>query len=194
MILKKNNKKYALLVVDAQESFKAKGEAFWESRGPGDFERHIKSLVTGFRNSNQPIYFILHSDDDPGFSKESPLFRVIDFLDYKSGEPIIIKQVHNAFTGTNLLPMLIQDGISQVVVCGIRTEQCCETTARVASDLGFDVSFVTQATLTFPMHHPFTDEKMTVEQIQTRTEIVLHNRFAEIVTVKSALSRLQGEL
>lgn len=194
MTLKTHDQKYALLVVDAQESFKDKGDTFWESRGPADFDHHIKSLVTGFRNANQPVYFILHTDDDPGFSIESPFFRVMDFLDYQSDEPIIVKQAHNAFTGTTLLPMLIQNSIFRVVICGIRTEQCCETTARVASDLGFDVIFVTQATLTFPLHHPYTDEKMTVAQIQARTEMVLHDRFAQIVTVQDVLSRFMGEL
>ncbi|WP_022665188.1 isochorismatase family protein [Desulfospira joergensenii] len=193
MNFKKHDQKCALLVVDAQESFKAMGEALWKSRGPADFEVHIKSLVTGFRDANQPVYFILHKDDDPGFSTDSPLFRVMDFLEHRPDEPVILKQVHNAFTGSPLLPMLIQNRISRVVICGIRTEQCCETTARVASDLGFDVSFVTQATLTFPLHHPHRDEKMTVDQIQARTEMVLHNRFARIVTVQDVLSLLREE-
>ncbi len=183
----KADKKIALIVVDVQESFKARGEVFWESRGPKDFEQHIKSLVTGFRKAGQPIYFILHKDKDPGFSENSPFFRVMDFLDYQPEEPLLIKQVHNSFTGTNLLPMLIREGIKRLVICGIRTEQCCETTTRVASDLGFEVDYVTQATLTFPLTHPFTGEKMTVEQIQTRTEMVLHGRFARIATVHEVL-------
>ena len=183
-----NDQKCALIVVDAQESFKTRGEKFWQTRGPADFEHHIKTLVDGFRNSNQPIYFILHTDDDPGFSTESPDFRIMDFLDHRPDEPVIIKQVHNSFTGTNLLPMLIKNRTTRVVICGIRTEQCCETTARVASDLGFDVDFVTQATLTFPLTHPNKDEMMTVEQIQSRTEMVLHDRFARIVTVQDVLA------
>jgi nicotinamidase-related amidase len=184
-------RKTALLVVDAQESFKARGDAFWESGGPKDFEDNIKSLVTGFRKLGQPIYFILHTDKDPGFSTDSPFFRVMDFLEYGPKEPLLIKHVHNSFTGTNLMPMLIRDGITRVVICGIRTEQCCETTARVASDLGFEVDYVTQATLTFPLSHPFTGEKMTVEQIQSRTEIVLHKRFASIATVEQVLQTIQ---
>jgi nicotinamidase-related amidase len=180
----------ALLVVDAQESFKARGAAFWESRGPKDFERHIIALVSGFREAGRPIYFILHTDADPGFSTDSEYFRVMDFLAYQPGEPLLIKQVHNAFTGTHLLPLLIGSGINKVVICGIRTEQCCETTARVASDLGFDVDYVTQATLTFPLLHPFSGETLTVEQIQARTEAVLHKRFARIKTVQSVLQDL----
>ena len=42
--------------------------------------------------------------------------------------------------------------IGELLVTGIRTEQCCETTTRHASDLGFEVRYVSDATLTFPMH------------------------------------------
>lgn len=190
MTLPQNSNKTALLVVDAQESFKARGTDFWESRGPLDFEHWIRALVTGFRNAGQPVIFILHTDKDPGFSINSPFFRVLDFLDHRPEEPLIVKEVHNAFTGTPLLPLLVRRRIRRVAICGIRTEQCCETTARVASDLGFEVDYVTQATLTFPLTHPFTGAQMTVRQIQERTEMVLHGRFARIVTVQEALKRL----
>ena len=182
--------KTALIVVDAQESFKARGEAFWESRGPEGFERNIAALVQGFRKAGKPVVFILHEDADPGFSRSSPYFRVMDFLEHRPEEPVLQKTVHNAFTGTGLLPLLIGRGIGRVVICGIRTEQCCETTARVASDLGFQVDYVTEATLTFPLQHPHTAETMTVRQIQARTEMVLHGRFAQILTVDQVLGRL----
>lgn len=192
MIDVKTDRKTALIVVDVQDSFKARGEEFWESRGPKDFEQNIKALVQGFRKAGQPVYFILHTDEDPGFSLDSPYFQVMSFLEHKPEEPLLIKQVHNSFTGTHLMPMLIRDGVTRVAVCGIRSEQCCETTTRVASDLGFEVDYVTEATLTFPLVHPFTGEKMTVEQIQTRTEMVLHGRFARIATVEQALKTIQG--
>ena len=187
----KDQRKTALLVVDAQESFKARGETFWNTRGPDGFETRIRELVNGFRQAGHPVFFILHTDDDPGFSTDSPYFRVLDFLKPKAHEPRIIKQVHNAFTGTHLQPMLLKEGITKVTVCGIRTEQCCETTARVASDLGFEVDYVTQATLTFPLTHPVTGETMTVEQIQRKTEMVLHGRFARIATVQEVLEELK---
>jgi len=184
-------KKTALLVVDAQESFKARGREFWQSGGPEDFEHHITGLVNGFRQAGHPVFFILHTDNDPGFSMDSPYFRVMDCLEKRETEPVIIKRVHNAFTSTRLLPMLLRENITRVAVCGIRTEQCCETTARVASDLGFEVDYVTQATRTFPLTHPVTLETLTVKQIQTRTEMVLHNRFARIATVDQALCALK---
>lgn len=75
-------------------------------------------------------------------------------------------------------------------------EQCCETTARVAADLGYDVDFVTEATLTFPIAHtdPETGiaDEMTVEETRRRTEFVLRGRFARIATVASLVAELEG--
>jgi nicotinamidase-related amidase len=71
-----------------------------------------------------------------------------------------------------------------VAVIGISTEQCCETTTRVAADFGYEVDFVTEGTLTFPIG------ELTTGEIIRRTEAVLEGRFARIVTVK----QLQEEL
>jgi nicotinamidase-related amidase len=81
------------------------------------------------------------------------------------------------------------------VISGIRTEQCCETTARVASDLGYDVTFVTEATATTPLAHwtmpadasladVLADPRtLSPETIAERTEYVLAGRFASIRTL-----------
>ncbi len=81
------------------------------------------------------------------------------------------------------------------MVSGIRTEQCCETTARIGSDLGFDVTFVTDATATTPIEHRDAPPGRSVEEILAdprtlstddiiaRTEYVLAGRFATIRTV-----------
>jgi nicotinamidase-related amidase len=66
--------------------------------------------------------------------------RHIGPLKPQAGEPQLTKTSHNAFTTTNLQQLLAQQGITEIIVCGIRTEQCCETTARVAFDLGYYVT------------------------------------------------------
>ena len=87
---------------------------------------------------------------------------------------------------------LRQRGIQRLIVGGIRTEQCCETTTRVASDLGYRVTFVTEATLTFPMRHP-GGEVFTPAQLKRHTETVLVDRFARIASVDEALAQLAQE-
>ena len=59
---------------------------------------------------------------------------------------------------------------------------------RAASDAGYAVDFVTEATLTFPMTHPGTGRELSVAELKERTETVLVNRFARIVTVEEALA------
>ena len=53
--------------------------------------------------------------------------------------------------GTDLDVWLIQHCLSQLLICGIRSEQCCETTTRHASHLGYFVFYITEATLTYWM-------------------------------------------
>ena len=57
------------------------------------------------------------------------------------------------------------------MITGISTEQCCETTTRVAADLGYDVDFVTEATPTFPITDEATGEVLSTDEIVRRTEM-----------------------
>jgi nicotinamidase-related amidase len=81
---------------------------------------------------------------------------------------------------------LVRHGIRSLIIAGIRTEQCCETTTRHASDSGYQVDYVTEATLTFAMTGP-DGRTWSSEEIKARTELVLAGRFARISTVESAL-------
>ena len=166
----------ALLVIDIQDSFKA-DSVRWERRSNPRFQENVTRLITKARAAGHPVIFVLHTDRDRGFRATDPEFRLMSFLDRRDDEPVIIKTTRNAFTSTDLQQRLDALGVKRVVVCGISTEQCCETTTRVAADLGYAVDFVTEATLTFPIG------PLGVEAIIERTEAVLRGRFARIATV-----------
>jgi nicotinamidase-related amidase len=82
---------------------------------------------------------------------------------------------------------LTEHQIGRVIVSGIRTEQCCETTTRHASDLGWTVDFCMDATLTFDMTQP-DGKPLRAADIKARTATVLQDRFARICTVEQALN------
>lgn len=183
----------ALLVIDVQDSFKATPR--WERRSNPAFEDNVDRLVQAWREANLPVIFFLHTDADEGFATTSPFFKLMDFLAPREDEPVLLKNTRNAFTSTNLGEILAAKGVRRVVVTGISMEQCCETTTRVAADLGYDVDFVTEATLTFPISYTdpetgITDE-MTVEETRRRTEFVLRGRFARIATVAGLIAELE---
>jgi len=182
----------ALLVIDIQDSFKAGPR--WQRRNNPAFERNVQKLVEGWRAAGMPVLFFLHTDDDPGFRRDSPHFKLMDFIRPKPGEPVLIKTTRNCFTSTDLADILRQKGVKRLVITGIQTEQCCETTARVAADLGYDVDFVTEATLTFPVRHPSLNEEMSAEDMTRRTEYALRGRFARIATVDDLLAEAKAAL
>ncbi|HKR63170.1 MAG TPA: cysteine hydrolase family protein [Thermoanaerobaculia bacterium] len=173
----------ALLVVDIQDSFKI-DPARWARRNNPAFERNVTELISAFRGASLPLIFVLHNDGDPGFRPGDPEVRLMDFLGRRESEPVILKNTRNAFTSTDLQSRLDALGVRRIVVCGISTEQCCETTTRVAADLGYDVDFVTEATATFPIG------TMSTEDIVERTEAVLRGRFARIVTVRDVVEEM----
>jgi len=181
----------ALLVIDAQDSFKVGPR--WARRNNPAFEKNVSALVEAYRAAHLPVVFFLHTDSDEAFAKDSPSFKLMDFLKPGRDEPVMVKNTRNCFTSTSLQPYLIDKGVRRVSITGIQMEQCCETTARLAADLGYAVDFVTEATMTFPI--PNWDkpgEELGVDAIRERTEYALRRRFARITTVAQIAKELKA--
>jgi nicotinamidase-related amidase len=180
----------ALLVIDAQDSFKIGPR--WEKRNNHEFEKHIAQLVDAYREASLPVIYFLHTDDDEGFATNHPAFKLMSFLHPRGDEPTLIKNTRNVFTGTTLQPLLLQKGIRRLAIAGIQMEQCCETTARLAADLGYAVDFVIDATLTFPIPNwDKPSEELGVKEIEERTKYALRRRFARIINTAQLESELK---
>lgn len=177
----------ALLVVDIQESFRHR--PYWTDEELPAFLSATQRLIDACKGAGIPIAQIFHTEAQGAFALESGYVRTLDGL---SIEPDVVfyKRRHSALSGTELAPWLTRRGITRLVVCGIRTEQCCETTTRHASELGFEVDFASDATLTFPMTHPLTQQTYTASEIKARTELVLAGRFARVASSRE----IAGEL
>ncbi|MEB3370402.1 isochorismatase family protein [Saccharopolyspora mangrovi] len=185
----------ALLVVDVQESFRRR--PLWRAISNPGIAESVSRLVDHARAEGDLVVWVLHSEPGTGgvFDPVNGHVRLMDGLVPGEAEPTVVKTSHNAFTSTNLEQTLTHRGIRELAVCGIRTEQCCETTTRVASDLGHDVSFVTDATATNPIGHRDAPADRSLEElladprtlhpaeIIARTEYALAGRFASIRTV-----------
>jgi nicotinamidase-related amidase len=186
----------ALVVIDVQESFRQR--AIWAATSHPDLIANLNRLVDAHREAGHPVVWVLHQEPGTGgvFDPERGFVRFIEGLRAPApGEPVFTKTSHNAFTTTGLQQWLTERGVRRITVTGIRTEQCVETTARIGSDLGYAVTFVTDATATFPIPHPDLPAAASVEQILAdprtlsnaaiveRTERVLDGRFAAIRSV-----------
>lgn len=179
----------ALIVVDVQESFRHR--PYWREPDVPGFLDRLQSLIDGASAHEVPVVQVFHVEDTGVFSMASGYVKMLAGLRMKPNA-VFHKRSHSALIGSGLDVWLVQRGIRRLIISGIRTEQCCETTTRHASDSGYDVAFVTEATLTFPM----TDRRGRIwspEEIKARTELVLENRFARICTADDCLSTMAQE-
>jgi nicotinamidase-related amidase len=167
-----------------QESFRHR--PYWCDSDIPFFVKCLRSLIDGAQFRKIPVIQIFHVEDSGPFSLESGYVLPLQDLSF-TPDAVFQKRSHSALVGSGLDVWLTQHGIRRVIVSGIRTEQCCETTTRHASDLGYQVDYVIDATLTFPMTDRYGRE-WTPEQIKSRTELVLDARFARITTVEEALA------
>ncbi|MDQ1289520.1 MAG: hypothetical protein QG622_3086 [Actinomycetota bacterium] len=195
----------ALIVIDVQESFRH--TPYWEAVSNPGVTDDVNRLVEICRGRGDLVIWVLHASPGSGspFDPVNGYVRLMDGLATPlPGEPMLTKTAHNAFTTTNLDQILTRSGIGRVVISGIRTEQCCETTARLASDLGYAVTFVTEATATTPLPHRDapTDRTlagvladpatMSADDLLRRTEQVLAGRFATIATLDDVAAQPAG--
>jgi nicotinamidase-related amidase len=179
----------ALLVIDVQQSFEHR--PYWNASDASAFHDRLQSLVDGAKARDIPVARIFHVEESGAFSLESGHVKTMAALSL-APHITIYKHRHSALIGSGLSVWLTERGIQHLIVSGIRTEQCCETTTRHASDSGYEVDFVSEATLTFAM----TDRHgrhWTPADIKARTELVLDGRFARVLTAQEALDAFDNE-
>ncbi len=170
----------ALVVVDVQKGFD--DVAYWGPRNNPDCEMNVARLIAAWRDQGWPVVFVRHDSTKPS----SPLAagsKGNAFKDVITGTPdlLVTKNVHSAFLGEpDLHAWLRGNGIAGVAVCGIQTNMCCETTARDASDLGYDLIFVEDATHTFDIVTP-TKKVYRAREIARYTALNLAADFGRVV-------------
>lgn len=183
----------ALLVIDVQESFRHR--PYFDPAALPAYLSQQNALIDGCVARGIPVVRILHNDgpesaDNP-FALASGHVRPMEGLSAFDAAASFVKHRHSALVGTGLDVWLTENGIRRLIVSGIRTEQCCETTTRHASDLGWAVDFVTDATLTFAMTQP-NGSPLSAVDIMARTATVLSGRFCTLCTVPEALARAEA--
>jgi len=183
--------KSCLVLIDAQESFRQR--PYFTAQDLPAYVAAQNALIEACRKHGVPIVRVFHVDgpktaENP-FALESGHVKPLKELTAFEPAATFYKSRHSALVGTGLDVWLTQNGIGRLIVSGIRTEQCCETTTRHASDLGFQVDYVTEATLTWDMKQE-DGSVLTAADIKARTATVLKDRFAKICTAPQAIDRL----
>lgn len=178
----------ALVVVDVQQGFEE--EAYWGPRDNPDADRNIAGLIDAWQESGRPVVFVRHDSSKP----DSPLrtgYAGNAFKEYveerrgkgRGSELFLTKSVNSAFYGTPDLDVWLREaGVRQIVVAGIQTNMCAETTARMGGNLGYEVFFALDATYTFDGVGPW-GWTLSAQELARATAVSLHGGgFARVVS------------
>jgi nicotinamidase-related amidase len=168
------NANSALILVDVQKGF---DQPFFGKRNNPEAEANIARLAGAWTRAGRPIVRVRHQSTDPRSPLGGPGDGFKDAVSDVTPALEIVKSVHSAFYGTpDLNAWLREAGIDQVVIAGIQTNRCCETTARMAADLGYDVLFALDATYTFGK------DDLSADELSRATATNIDGQFGRVVT------------
>ncbi|GHB73868.1 hydrolase [Streptomyces cirratus] len=187
----------ALLVIDVQKGFD--DATFWGPRNNPAFEANAAALMDAWQESGRPLVLVQHASRNPGsvLAADEPGYAFQDFVEERRDAAAlhITKTVNSSFYGTpDLAEWLTAQGIGQLVVAGIQTNMCVETTARMAGNLGYDVLVPLDATHTFDLAGP-GGTRLSADELAGATAVNLHGGgFARVVTTALVLAAARTRL
>jgi len=195
----------ALLVIDVQrEYFDPDGPAVVEHAA--DILPAVNRLIDTFRAHRLPVVFVQHmnradgsdagrmgdfadSGEEDSFAEGTPRVELVPELHVEPGDTRVVKRRYSAFLGTDLEAVLRTAGTRAVVVCGLMTSFCCETTARDAHGRDYEVLFVADANEGPDLEDP-SGRVVPHDQVLRNTMTALGAGFAEIVSADELIERL----
>jgi nicotinamidase-related amidase len=176
----------ALVLVDIQAGF---DDPAWGVRNNPRAEDFSGELLEAWRRRGWPVVHVQHDSLEPG----SPLAPGTPGHEHKpqvtprGNEPVVHKTVNSAFIGTDLEQRLRELGVPGVVLCGLTTDHCVSTTARMSANLGFETWLVADACATFARRGP--DGRIFSASLVHDVAIAsLQGEFATVLTSEELLA------
>ena len=176
----------ALVVVDVQQGFE---DPVWGRRNNPACDDNIAALVRHWSEEGRLLVHVRHDSSDPAspLHPDSPGNALKAYVAAVEPDLLVTKRVNSSFHGRpDLDGWLRGAGVDGFVVCGITTNHCCETTARVGANLGHRVLFALDATRTFDRAAP-DGSLVSADELARVTGANLHGEFAEVVTTAELL-------
>ncbi|ORM65475.1 cysteine hydrolase [Pantoea rodasii] len=167
--------KKALLIIDMQHGL------FFAPQQPFAAEitlANVNILIEHARGKNIPIFAARHTGPEGSpFAENSPLTQLIPQMAINAErDAMFVKRYPNCFRDTTLLASLQQAGIEELVIVGMKTEFCVDTTCRAAADLGFRVTLISDA------HTTVDNGQISAQQIIAHHNQTLAGPFVQLAT------------
>jgi nicotinamidase-related amidase len=179
----------ALLLIDIQNDYFPGG--VMELAGSTEAGAKAAQLLHAFRQKVLPIIHMQHISTRPGatfFLPNTNGVQIHQSVAPKQDETMFQKNYPNSFRETPLLDHLRQDGITRLVIAGMMTHMCVDTTVRAACDLGFQCILAHDACATRSL--TFSGITVSAEQVQAAYMASLNGSFATIQSAQEICATL----
>lgn len=158
--------KSALLIIDVQQALCTGPWAAFDIDAVVD---RINVLSEKARSAGWPIFFIQHEEEDGALKFSADGWQLYSRLAVEPDDMRIRKTATNSFHETELYLSLSAQQITDVVICGLQSEFCIDSTVRGALALGFSVTLVSDA------HSTVDNGILTAAQISAHHNVTLAN-------------------
>ncbi|MGI9608553.1 MAG: isochorismatase family protein [Acidimicrobiales bacterium] len=177
-----------LVLIDVQVGLDA--PEYGERNNP-DAEAHMAELLATWRERQLPVIHVVHDslEDASPLKLDQPGGAIKPEATPVAGEPVIPKHANSCFIGTPVQSMLVEMGATEVVMAGLTTNHCVSTSVRMAANLGFDVTLVSDATAAHPA--PGSDGfEILAAQIHEIALASLRGEFADVRDTAEVIAAL----
>ena len=172
----------ALLIIDIQNFYFGKDGL----KGCEQASQNARKLLDNFREKNLPVFHIVHEIDTSNFSEEELKTREIhDSVKPLDSEPIIPKHSPGSFRGTSLQKQLKSRNIDELVICGMMSQMCVDTTTREAADLDYNCTVIHDACAT--RNFEFKGMEIPADFVHATTMSSLAFAFAKVISTEEYL-------
>lgn len=183
----------ALLIIDVQNDYFEGGCA--ELVEPLEALANVEKALALFRTAGLPVIHVQHISTRLGagfFLPDTVGAAIHSHIAPRDGEPVVVKHAPNSFYQTGLAELLKEKAVDELVVCGMMSHMCVDTTVRACKDLGLTVTLLHDACATKDLI--WNGEMIPARTVHAAFMASLNGMFASVIATDdlfcSALSAL----
>lgn len=179
--------KKGLLLIDIQYDYFKNGRM--ELVNPEKAGENVALMLKIFREENLRVFHVQHEALAPTATFFIPGTAGVEIhacAKPQEGEKVIVKNYPNSFLKTNLLETLQENGITDLVICGMMTHMCLDATTRAAKDFGFNCTVIGDACATRDLE--INGEQVKSKDVHNAFLAALNGTYAKITTALDYIS------